>query len=157
MKCLGEDDAVVRGDGERAALLQISDECGVRVRGIDVDYLAVSDAVAAELRRVRVVLNLQDRSVDAGPVGVQERFDVSPVDRLPSIEAVVVAQGLNRQVRKRRHDLSLTRTLAEAGWAWIAITFSPSRAAAVPEHVSLNNWGERSPHRRIGAVGRVGV
>jgi hypothetical protein len=92
----GEDDAVVGVGRQRARHLEVRDERGAQVRGIDVDDGALGDAIASEPRCVRAVLNLENRPMDRAAACAQKGFDVPPIHRCASINAVVVTERLAR-------------------------------------------------------------
>ena len=93
---LGEDDAVVAVGRQRARQLEVRDERGARVHGIDVDDGALGEPIAPEPGCVRAVLNLQSRPADRAAACAQEGFDVPPIHRCASIKSVVVTEGVPR-------------------------------------------------------------
>lgn len=96
MQGLGEDDAVVGAGGQRGPLAEVSDECGERVRVVDVDDGARRDSIGPEGRRVGVVLDLQHRPPDRLVVPGPEGLDVATVQGGSPVEAVVIAQRIER-------------------------------------------------------------
>ena len=86
---LREDDAIEGAFGKNRRVGEVPHNRRTRIAGAHVQDVGTCDARRAEAARVFVTADFEDASNDFRCVALQEPLDVVPVDRRPSIEAII--------------------------------------------------------------------
>ena len=81
---LDEKEAIEGARWDRARLREVSDDCGVRVRLVDVDDVAAGN-VGTERPRIARVSHLQNAPADRRSFLAEKSLDVPSVDRRPAV------------------------------------------------------------------------
>jgi hypothetical protein len=91
---LDQDEAVEPTGGKGIQLREIGDDCGVGVRGVDVDDLDPGWSRVAKGLRISGVTHFEHVASNIPSTLGEEALDVKTIDGGPPVEAVVGAEGL---------------------------------------------------------------
>ncbi len=96
LQCLSANDAVKRIARDIVSLCQISDDCGPRVRVIQVKNVVLRDTAVPKLCRVDIVAYFKHTPPNIAGPGREKPLDVIPVDAEGPVPAIQPEQATDR-------------------------------------------------------------
>src|SRR5215470_12676244 len=73
-------------------MAQVRHNCGVRIRGVDIEDVTRRDRFPAELPCVTVILDFEHAAAEIGAIPIQELVDVVAIQRPSTVESPDIAE-----------------------------------------------------------------